>query len=155
MAMLPRGRNLSKTCGGCRQITAAGSEGARSADRAQIGGLVRQKLSNRPWHNHQREDSGAALGSRTGGQPDRGRCEGVDAVHGSHQAGERWANCKYIDQRVWTADRDWRARPYAGGLGGPRPVSARGSDLPPFRLLVQLVSHIESSTLVPPCRSAY
>jgi hypothetical protein len=54
--------------------------------------------------------------------------------------GERWAICKYMDQRMWRPeDGGWRARPYKVALGGPQPTASSGSDLPPLQLIVQFV----------------
>jgi hypothetical protein len=54
--------------------------------------------------------------------------------------GERWAICKYMDQRMWRPeDGGWRARPYEVALGHAQSAASAGSDLPPLQLIVQFV----------------
>src|SRR6266852_3067925 len=54
--------------------------------------------------------------------------------------GERWAICKYMDQRMWRPESGgWRARPYESAVGGAHPAASGGSDLPPLQLIVQFV----------------
>ena len=54
--------------------------------------------------------------------------------------GERWAICKYMDQRMWRPeDGGWRARPYGVAVGGALPAASGGSDLPPVQLIVEFV----------------
>src|SRR5262245_60353966 len=54
--------------------------------------------------------------------------------------GERWAICKYIDQRMWRSeDGGWRARPYQVAVGSPQLTASGGSDLRPLRMIVQFV----------------
>ncbi len=55
--------------------------------------------------------------------------------------GERWAICKYMDQRMWRPeDGGWRARPYEVVRGSARAASAGRTDLPPLQLIVQFVA---------------
>ena len=55
--------------------------------------------------------------------------------------GERWAICKYMDQRMWRPeDGGWRARPYEVGVDGAQAGASGGSDLPPLQLIVQFTS---------------
>src|SRR5216683_3117478 len=45
--------------------------------------------------------------------------------------GERWAICKYMDQRMWRPESGgWRARPYEVAVGGDQSAASGGSDLP-------------------------
>jgi hypothetical protein len=54
--------------------------------------------------------------------------------------GERWAICKYMDQRMWRPeDGGWRARPYEVACGGARSAASGGSDIPPLQMIVQFV----------------
>jgi hypothetical protein len=54
--------------------------------------------------------------------------------------GERWAICKYMDQRMWRPeDGGWRARPYEVASGGARSAASGGSDIPPLQMIVQFV----------------
>src|SRR6266852_6637577 len=54
--------------------------------------------------------------------------------------GERWAICKYMDQRMWRPESGgWRARPYESAVGGALREASGGSDLPPLQLIVQFV----------------
>jgi hypothetical protein len=54
--------------------------------------------------------------------------------------GERWAICKYMDQRMWRPeDGGWRARPYEVAVRGTLREASSGSDLPPLQLIVQFV----------------
>ena len=58
----------------------------------------------------------------------------------ARERGERWAICKYMDQRMWRPeDGGWRARPYEVVRGSARPASAGRTDLPPLQLIVQFV----------------
>ncbi len=55
--------------------------------------------------------------------------------------GERWAICKYMDQRMWRPeDGGWRARPYEVAVRGTLREASGGSDLPPVQLIVQFRS---------------
>ena len=54
--------------------------------------------------------------------------------------GERWAICKYMDQRMWRPeDGGWRARPYGVAGVGAQSMRSGGSHLPPLQLIVQFV----------------
>ena len=54
--------------------------------------------------------------------------------------GERWAICKYMDQRMWRPESGgWRARPYEVAVRGALREASGGSDLPPLQLIVQFV----------------
>src|SRR5712675_2141142 len=58
----------------------------------------------------------------------------------ARERSERWAICKYMDQRMWRPeDGGWRARPYEVAVGGAKSAASRGSDLPPLQLIVQFV----------------
>jgi len=51
--------------------------------------------------------------------------------------GERWAICKYMDQRMWRPE--WggcRARPYEVAAGRDQSAASSGSNLPPLQLIV-------------------
>jgi hypothetical protein len=53
--------------------------------------------------------------------------------------GERWAICKYMDQRMWRPeDGGWRARPYEVAVGGGQSATPSG-EVPPLQLIVQFV----------------
>jgi hypothetical protein len=48
--------------------------------------------------------------------------------------GERWAICKYMDQRMWRPeDGGWRARPYEVAIGGAKSAASSDNDLPPVQ----------------------
>lgn len=69
--------------------------------------------------------------------------------------GERWAICKYMDQRMWRPeDGGWRARRYEAALGGAQSADSGGSDLPPFQLIVQFISAHSNKQLIGPPESA-
>ena len=54
--------------------------------------------------------------------------------------GERWAICKYMDQRMWRPeDGGWRARPYEVSLAGAGSAASGSNALPPLQLIVQFV----------------
>jgi hypothetical protein len=54
--------------------------------------------------------------------------------------GERWAICKYMDQRMWRPeDGGWRARPYEIAVGGAQLAASGGGEVPPLQLIVQFV----------------
>jgi len=55
--------------------------------------------------------------------------------------GERWAICKYMDQRMWRPeDGGWRARPYEVAVGGAQSAASGGSQIAPLQLIVQFVA---------------
>src|SRR6266436_29089 len=54
--------------------------------------------------------------------------------------GERWAICKYMDQRMWRPESGgWRARPYEVAARSAQSAASNGSNLPPLQSIVQLV----------------
>ena len=67
------------------------------------------------------------------------------------QRGERWAICKYMDQRMWRPESGaWRARPYEVATGGAVPAAASRGELPPLQLIVQFVKPDPSMRPLPP-----
>jgi hypothetical protein len=55
--------------------------------------------------------------------------------------GERWAICKYMDQRMWRPeDGGWRARPYQVAVGDALCEASGSCDLPPLQMIVQFVA---------------
>src|SRR6266436_6489878 len=54
--------------------------------------------------------------------------------------GERWAICKYMDQRMWGPESGgWRARRYEVAVGSAQSAVSGGGELPPLQLIVHFV----------------
>jgi hypothetical protein len=64
--------------------------------------------------------------------------------------GERWAICKYMDQRMWRPeDGGWRARPHQVAVQGAQPAASSSGDLPPLHLIIQFVKPDPSMRPIP------